>query len=200
MFISSSLLKDYIVTSIASLEPLPPNPEITANLNAMVEKLAKGAAEGMTWVSANDGVASDGIFKRTTEPSFTFKYPLGSTKAETTSPRHIMRMKTPENVTFDASVVSIPEEMKLADFGVQYYTNLLQSVGSNIEVLSNKEITLKCGTKAYRTDIKWLWNGTFPISTVLVSAYKNGQCVYLATHPLQNPEKVAHIVQSLSLK
>ena len=200
MFVSGKLLREYIIPASVSEKPISIDQEATARLNKMIKTLAQAPSTGLIWMTANEGVAKDGLFKRTAIPSFTVEYPLGSTKAETSSPAQVMRMKTPENVTFDAAVVKIPEGIALADFGTQYYSKGLQNVGSNIEVISNKEITLKCGTKAYRTDINWLWNGSFPLNTVLVSAYKDGYCVYTATHPMQNPENVAPIVQSLSFK
>ena len=200
MFVSGRFLREYIIPACVSEKPISSDQEATAGLNKMIKTLAEAPSTGSIWMTENEGVAKDGLFKRTAIPSFTVEYPLGSTKAETSSPAQVMRMRTPENVTFDAAVVQIPEGMQLADFGTQYYTAGLANVGSDIEVISNKEITLKCGTKAYRTDIKWLWQGSFPLSTVLVSAYKDGYCVYTATHPMQNPENVAPIVQSLSFK
>ena len=200
-FYALSLFKDYISTAVASSEPLPLKPEVTANLNAFVEKLAKGSDDIITWVGKNNGFAQDGVFKRTADPSFTFEYPIGSTKAELNNPDlQLMRMKTPEGVTFNASVVDIPDGMQLADFGTHYYTKLLEKMSTNIKVVSNKEITLKCGTKGYRSDIHWMWQDSFPLQTVLVSAYKNGKCIFVAAHPNQNPENVAPIVQSLSCK
>ncbi len=200
MFVSSRLLKEYIIPASVSEKPISSDQEANVRLNKMIKTLAEAPSTGSIWMTENEGVAKDGLFKRTAIPSFTFDYPLGSTKAETASPAQVMRMKTPENVTFDAAVVKIPEGMELADFGTQYYTKGLQNVGSNIEVISNKEITLKCGSKAYRTDIKWLWSGSVLLNTILVSAYKDGYCIYMATHPMQNPENVAPIVQSLSFK
>jgi len=200
MFVSGKLLREYIIPASVSDKQISSDQEATARLNKMIKTLAEAPSTGLIWMTENEGVAKDGLFKRTAIPSFTVEYPLGSTKADTSSPAQVMRMKTPENITFDAAVVKIPEGMELADFGTQYYTAGLANVGSNIEVISNKEITLKCGAQAYRTDIKWLWNGSFPLNTVLVSAYKDGYCVYTATHPMQNPENVAPIVQSLSFK
>jgi len=198
---SFSLLKDYISTAIASSEPLPAKPKDTADLNAFVDKLAKTSDDIITWKGKNNGFAQDGVFKRTADPSFTFEYPMGSTRAELANPAfQVMRMKTPEGVVFDAAVMDIPEAVNLADFGSKIYAKNLESVGSDVKVVSNKEITLKCGAKAYRSDINWLWNNSFPLNTVLVSAYKNGKCIHLATHPMGNPEKVAQIVQSLTLK
>ena len=200
-FISISLVKDYINPSIASSEPLPQQPEITSDLNALVVKLAKGSDDIITWIGKSEGYANNGIFTRASNPSFTFEYPIGSTKAELINPAaQVLRMKTPEGVTFDAAVIDIPEGVDLADFGSNVYAKILGSISSDVKVVSNKEITLKCGTKAYRSDIDWMWNDSIPLNTVLVSAYKNGKCVFLATHPMQNPETVAPIVQSLSFK
>jgi len=111
-----------------------------------------------------------------------------------------MRMKTPGDVRFSASVGDIPEGMKLEDFGPKFYAQELESVGSNIKVISNKEITLNCGTKAYRTDITWLWNNTVPITTFLVTVFKDGKCIFLSAHPWKYHDKAEPIVQSLSIK
>jgi len=199
--ISEELRKKYIWESIASSEPLPPNPEMTSNLNTLVNELAKGSGESITWIGLNVGLAKDGLFKRTADPSFSFEYPIGSTKAKREEGiGQIMRMKTSEGDLFDAAVIDIPEGIKLVDFASKYYSQELEKFGSHIKVISNKEITLKCGTRAYKSDIEWLRKDRFPTPTTVVSAYKNGKCIYLATHPFQISEKVAHIAESLTFK
>ena len=109
-------------------------------------------------------------------------------------------MKTPGNDLFSASVVDIPEGIKLEDFGPKIYAESIKRVGSDIRVLSNREMTLKCGTRAYRTDIKWIWNNYIPLTSLVVSAYKDNKCVYLATHTSANPEKYSPIVESLTFE
>ncbi len=111
-----------------------------------------------------------------------------------------MSMKTLGDVRFSAAVADIPEGLELEDFGPIVYAAQLKNVGSNIKVISNKEITLKCGTKAYQTDIKWLWNNTIPIKTFLVSVYRDGKCIFVSAHPWKNHDKVEPIVQSLTFK
>jgi hypothetical protein len=64
-------------------------------------------------------------------------------------------------------------------------------------VTANRPITLECGTRAYRTDIQWIWNNTYQITSLVVSSYKDNQCVYLVVNPIQDPEKFAKIVESL---
>ena len=111
-----------------------------------------------------------------------------------------MAMENPAGVVFQASVADIPEGIKVADVGPRALAVALENVGSNVKVISNKEITLKDGTKAYRTDIEWLFQGSFSLTTLVVSAFKNGKWVFLTAHPWQAPNEVASIVESLTFK
>jgi len=202
MYISGNLLKEYIIPAIASSAPLPPDPQAKARLDDFLAGIAKAPTQGMIWLSENQGVAKDGIFKRTGAPSFQFTYPVGSTKATLGLPSQIMRMKTPEGIIFTATIMDIPEGVKLKDFGPIFIVKdfVKSGYGSNLKVTSNKEITLKCGTKAYQTNFTWVLNNTDKITTFQVSAYKDGKCIFLATHPWQNPDKYEPIVQSLIFK
>jgi CubicO group peptidase (beta-lactamase class C family) len=194
------LLTEYIIPAAASSEPLPNNPEEKARLDDIQVSIAKAPTQGFVWTSEKEGVAKEGIFKRTTPPNFQFKYPLGSKKAATEAPGQVVRMTTPAGVRFSASVGDIPEGIGLEDFGKNYYAPALQNVGSNIQVISNNKISLKCGTVAYRTDIEWLWNNSLKITSLVVSAYKDGKFVFVAAHPWQYIEEVAPLLESLQLK
>ena len=76
-----------------------------------------------------------------------FEYPAGSKKLTTVSPWQLMRMKTPDEVHFEASMIDIPEKLKLEDFGPTVYADFIKRTGSEVEVLANKKIALKCGTR-----------------------------------------------------
>ena len=196
--VSKNLLDSYIIPAASSPDSLPSSRAEQARLDTIINSVAK--AIGFTWTSEKEGKAEGGVFKRSASPAFNFEYPLGSKKAPIQYPGQVMVMKTPGDVGFSASVVDIPEGIKLEDFGPKFYAPNLESVGSNIKVISNKEITLKGGTKAYQTDIKWLWNNSLPITTYLVSAYKDDKVIFVCTHPWKNHDKFEPIVQSLSLK
>jgi hypothetical protein len=110
-------------------------------------------------------------------------------------------MVSPGRVGFDAGVDVIPQYMILSEIGPNHYASILNTFGSNAEVISNKELILKDGTEAYRTEIKWLYgDGALWINTLLVSAFKNDKWVYVAVHPSGNPADVAWIVESLTFK
>ena len=196
--VSKNLLDFYIIPAVSSSDALPSNAAEQARLHALANRVAK--AEAYTWTSENEGIAKDGVFKRTASPAFKFEYPLGSRKEAVLYPGQVMRMRTPGNILFSAYVVDIPEGMKIKDFGPQFWTQVLENYGSNIKVISKKEIVLKCGTKAYRTDITWWWNNTIRMTDFVVSVYKDGKCIYLLAETLKYHDKLESIVQSLTLK
>jgi len=198
--IPQRLLSEYIIPAAASPEPLPANPKNKARLDSLTQSYSKARPQRFTWISEEDGVAEDGVFVRTAPPAFRFEYPNGSRKTTTIAPNQVMGMETPGGVGFQASVADIPEGMTLADVGPKAYVFGLKTVGSNVKVISNEEISLKDGTKAYRTNIKWLWKGTLQLRTLVVSAFKDGKWIYLAIHPRGSPLQVAYIVESLTFK
>jgi hypothetical protein len=76
----------------------------------------------------------------------------------------------------------------------------LEKFGTDVRVTSNKEVKLQGGTRAYRTNIKWMANDFWPITTLLVSAYKDGKVVCVSAHPWHSPYNAVPIVQSLTFK
>jgi CubicO group peptidase (beta-lactamase class C family) len=197
-FIPVELLLKYIIPAATSPESLPANSQETHRLAGLVESAA-ASADGLIWLSKKEGVANDGLFERAHSPKFRFTYPRDSKKETTVARDQIMRMKTPDGVHFEASLIDIPDKVKLKDFGLKIYAKFLQRSGSDVEVLANKQITLKCGTKAYRTDIKWAWKN-YELTSSVVSAYKNDRCVYIAIHPMRKSERFAAIVESLTFE
>lgn len=192
------LLSNYIIRAAKSSEPLPLNTTEQARLDSLVKKSAK--VTKYTWKLETDGVSESGAFIRKALPSFKFHYPPGSKKTVLSAPNQIMRMKTLEGFVFSASVGDIPEGIEIGEFGPQFYVPWLEGVGSKIKVISNKEIILKCGTKAYLTDIQWLWKNSLQIKTLLVSVYKDSKYIYVSAHPWISQKTAEPIVMSLTLK
>jgi len=200
MYISGTLLKEHIIPAIVSGKSLPPDPVENKKLNQLLASIARPSNQGITWASAAQGMAQNGVFKRTAEPAFTFSYPPGSTKTDLTHPMQIMRMKTAEGIIFLAGIFDIIPGMELARVGPVLYARDLKKYGSDIKVTANEKFTLKCGTKAFQTNLEWMSNDKKPTKTIFVSAYKNGKCVYLITHPADTPPKYESIVRSVAFE
>jgi len=194
--IVKNLFDSFILPAAISQKPLPFNPEENERLDVLIASISKDSTPGFIWTSEKEGLAKGGVFKRATLPAFRFEYPQGSRKAAIEYPSQTMRMKTPGNVFFSASVMSIPDGVKLEDFGPKYYAPDLP----NVQVISNKKITLKCGTSAYRTDMKWLWKYNIQLLSVIVSAYKDGKCVFITTQSREYQDEITSIVESLEFE
>jgi CubicO group peptidase (beta-lactamase class C family) len=199
-FIPKKLLDYYIIPAASSSNALPSNTQEKARLDALIASVSRAPLSGIVWISENEGTAKDGVFIRTASPAFAFKYPLGCKKTAIKHPGQTMKMKAPGDFEFSAFVGEIPEGVKIEDFGPKLYAHELENVGTDINVVLNKEITLKCGTQAYQTEIKWLFNSSMPIRTYLVIAYKDGKYICVDAHPFENSKRAERIVQSLILK
>jgi CubicO group peptidase (beta-lactamase class C family) len=194
------LTMKYIIPAVVSSESLPTNSREAERLDQLVKSVSTAFSDGFVWLSKEEGVAKDGIFRRTKSPKFRFEYPVKSKKLSTAQQWQIMRMKTPYGIHFEASVMAIPEMLKLEDFGPKLYIEYLQGIGSNAEVIANNEITLNCGSRAYRTDIKWTYSDLLQVTSLVVSSFKDNKCIYLVIHAGRNPEKVASVVESLTFE
>lgn len=194
------LTKKYIIPAVVSSESLPANTREAERLDQLVKSVSTSFSDSFVWFSREEGIAKDGMFRRAKSPKFRFGYPVRSKKLSTTSKWQIMRMKTPNEANFEASVIAIPDKIKLEDFGPKWYMEYLQGIGSDAEVIANKEITLNCGSRAYRTDIKWTYYDYIKLTSLIVSSYRDKKCVYLVINTGRNPEKIASIVESLTFE
>jgi len=196
-FIPDKLLRSYILPAASSLVALPQNKKGAVRLDKLVNKAARPF--DYIWTSKDEGTAKNSIFIRTASPAFQFEYPAGSYKAETDAPGQIMRMKGPGHMAVRASIINVPKGIPVREFGPEFYLQNLKKHGTSFEIASNKEIILKCGTKAYRTDINWIWNKNVSMRTLLVSVYKDGKAVFLNTVSWNNShQKCEPIIRSLT--
>ena len=194
--VPNRLLKTYIIPAASSQTSLPTDSKGEARLKALISSASE--SRPFIWTSEKDGIADSGVFKRTATPSFQFTYPTGSKKANMHGNTQIMRMKTPLNEAFSVMISDIPSGVKLEDFGPDHYASWLHRVGClDINVISNKEVVLNCGTNAYKTKFTWIWKSGEKLTTLLVSAYKDGKSIGLSIHTWRDPELSEPIVQSL---
>ena len=198
--IPKKLIDAYIIPAATSDKALPQNTADSSRLDAWIGSVAQEPREftaGMTWASETEGVSKNGLFSRKAPPAFEFAYPPGSRKSGIDNPGQVMKMKTLDDIGFSASVIDIPPGIKLEAFGPTIYANGLEKVGSNVQVASNKQIFLQCGTGAYRTEITWLWKNSISIKTILVTAYKEGKVVFVCAHTWKSTRTIEPIFQSL---
>jgi len=180
--IPKNLVDWYIIPAAVSFNPLAAQPKEKEHLDALLANFAEAPAQGFIWTSVEKGVAKNGEFVHTASPAFRFKYPITSYKRPLDYPGAVMAMKTFGENEFFASTFEIPAGSKLADVGPKNVASDLKKIGSNIQIISNKKITLEDGTEAYRTDINWKFQSTWSTSSLFVSAFKDRKVVIIEYH------------------
>jgi hypothetical protein len=138
-------------------------------------------------------------------PAFTITYPDGSKPDNKVAPEQVWAVKTPKKVILQAGVSPMPPiswKIDLKDAAEKLYKPGLQrTAGPNITMGENKEITLDDGTRAYYSELKWIAEPyRIQITTMLVSAYKDGMWVYVAGHPWDSFGTIQEVVKSLKFK
>ena len=111
-----------------------------------------------------------------------------------------MRMTTLEGVHFSASIGDMPADIPLPDIGPKFYAPLLDQIGSEVTVLTNRAITLRDGTSAYRTAIRWIPPIGITVTSIFVTAVREGQWVGVSVHPWKDVPTYAPIPESLTFK
>ena len=95
-------------------------------------------------------------YKYSGPPAFTLRYPQGRTEFEFIAPEKVFKVETfGELIEFNVFVEGIPKDIKLEDVGLKIaLPRFEKKVNAKIKVLSNEEIELACGTKAYKTKME----------------------------------------------
>ncbi len=133
------------------------------------------------------------------KPSFTIAFPSGTTKTPSNTSDVVFAATTADGVAFQATVADITPGLSLEKVAHSYGENLISSgIGSDLKVTVNREITLKDGTTAYRSEIQWFYApSSVRLITQMVSAYRDNKLVSITAHPLAAPERIYPIVESL---
>ena len=135
-------------------------------------------------------------------PAFTVTYSDGSPKDKTGD--QVWAIITGAGLHIEVSVGAIPAGIELKDYAEKAYLPGLTASQGNAKVKmgDNKEMSLPDGTKAYYSEMDWIHapSGGTPITTMMVTAYKDGKYVNVAAHPWDAYNVATKIVKSLKFK
>lgn len=138
-------------------------------------------------------------FTYSEKPAFTIEFPEGATRIPFDAPNQVFAARMAGGLVFQAAVADAPPGWTL-DKAAEFYVKSAKEggVGSEFKISSNVEITLKDGTRAYRSEIRWFYIPMrVRLRTQLVSASKDGKIVSVTAHPLEDAEPIPAIVESL---
>lgn len=115
----------------------------------------------------------------------------------------VWQTKTQEGLLIQAFMLPIPEGIELEEAAEKTFKPFHEKIHNcKARMGDNKEIILSDGTRAYYSEINWKHkpSGGTPITTMVVSAYKDKKCLFIVTHPWDNYHISMKIVRSLKFK
>jgi hypothetical protein len=90
--------------------------------------------------------------------------------------------------------------MALKDYAEKGVKPALQKLGSDVEILSNKEAKTKDGSPAYRAEIEWMYGGSTLLTTLAFVAEKEGKLIGVSITTMGDLAKPDEVAKSLNLK
>ena len=138
-------------------------------------------------------------FKYQGPPAFSLKHPKGKTETEFLLPDKVLDVEAYERlIDFNVFVEDIPEGIPLEDVGPSVLIPRLEKdVNAEIRLLSNQEIGLTDGTRAFKTKMEWTHRKGFFVTAFLVSAYQENKWVYNLAATVGDPLEIESLAESL---
>ena len=171
------------------------------NLIAMVKSLKFDVEVDEAALQAN-GFGKDGKFVRTNSPAFTLEYPE-EFQNRGLQANQIFRAGIPEGSPSMSIAIStlaagedINEQLKVLAEG---YANALQSVGSDIKIISQNSIENYKEFDAYEIQIVWRYRGQFSLTTVVHIIAKEDKAILLAGHTTYGIDELTNIFKTINL-
>jgi|GEM_PF-1714034 len=172
------------------------------NLTAMVQSLRLDVEVDYAALRAK-GFGQDGTFVRTNSPAFTLEYPMGFQNRPLQA-NQIFRAGIPQgSPSMSIAIAALPggadthTQLKILAEG---YAMALQSVGSDIEIVSQNPIEDYKGYDAYEIQIVWRYRGQVPLTTVVHLIAKENQAIQLAGHTTYGIDELTDIFKTINLR
>jgi len=172
------------------------------NLTAMVKSLRLDIEVDEAAVKAR-GFGKDGKFVRTNSPAFTLEYPQGF-QNQVLQGSQIFRAGIPQgSPSMSIAISALPDgddtnsQLKALAEG---YANSLQSVGSDVKIVSQNPINEYKEFDAYEIQIVWRYRGQFSLTTVVHIIAKEDKAILLAGHTAYGIDELTDIFKTINLR
>ena len=175
--------------------------ESVEKLTAMVKSLRLDVEVDYAALRAR-GFGKDGKFVRTNSPAFTLEYPKGF-QNRVLQANQIFRAGIPQGSPSMSIAISslaaggdVNEQLKASAEG---YANALQSVGSDIKIISQNPLEDYEQFDAYEIQIAWRYRGQYSLTTVVHIIAKEDQAILLAGHTTYGIDELTDIFNTINL-
>jgi hypothetical protein len=171
------------------------------NLTAMVKSLRLDVEVDEAALMAR-GFGKDGKFVRTDSPAFTLEYPK-EFRNQALQANQIFSAGIPQGSPLFSIAISslndgedINKQLKASAEG---YANALNSVGSDIKIISQNPIKDYKEFDAYQIQIVWRYQGQVTLTTVVHIIAKGNKAIMLAGHTVYAIDELLDIFNTINL-
>jgi hypothetical protein len=170
-------------------------------LAAMVKSLSFDVAVDQAALMAR-GFAKEGKFVRTDPPAFTLEYPKEFQK-QVLQGNQIFRAGIPQgSPSMSIAILSLTagtDIQKQLKEMAEGYANALESVGSDVKIISQNPVEEYKGFDAYQIQIVWRYRGQITLTTVVELIAKQDRAIQLAGHTVYGIDELTEIFHTIDL-
>lgn len=138
------------------------------------------------------------------KPAFSVTYPSSwKDNPENVKQYHVLfSAKNPAGIpVINIQVREIPAGATIADAGKLYKKLILDpEQGQDCQIVSDEQTTLKDGTKANETILKYKWQGWLPLQAVVLAVFKDNKWIRVDIHQSANEKPLWDILHTLTFK
>jgi hypothetical protein len=131
-------------------------------------------------------------------PSFSISYPKHY-KVIKPAENEVLLVKNPMSNTpqIGVYVENQPKDIHLKDIGRNYLFSLINKYSTKAKLVYSKQTVLNDGTSANETLFDRVINKHWPHKTLILSTYRNGKLIFVATTSFDHPEALRDYLYSL---
>lgn len=159
---------------------------------------------GLCILTLSPSIAFPAEFKYDEKPAFSITYP-SDWKDNPGNIRQYHVLFSAKNLAgipvINVQVREIPAGATIVDAGKLFKKLILDpEQGQDCQIVSDKQTTLKDGTKANETILKYKWQGWLPLQAVVIAVFKDNKWIRVDIHQSVNDEPLWDILHTLTFK
>lgn len=149
-------------------------------------------------------IASAAEFKYDKTPAFSVTYPndWGDNPDNVNQYKVLFSAKGSSGLpVINVQVREIPAGATIADAGKLFKKLILDPEQSqDCQIISDKQTTLKDGTKANETILKYKWQGWLPLQAVVIAVFKDKKWIRVDIHQSASEDPLWDVLRTLKFK
>ena len=158
----------------------------------------------MLVLALSPSIASAAVFNYDKKPAFSITYPSDWSDNPDNAKQYNLLFSAKADAgipVINVQVRDIPAGATIADAGKLFKKLILDPEQSqDCQIISDKQTTLKDGTKANETILKYKWNQWLPLQAVVIAVFKDKKWIRVDIHQSANDDPSWDILHTLKFK